>query len=49
VVKAGDNVIHSSDFSTDEGLFPGGCGANGVKRAAKCTPEAEGNNTAIAW
>jgi immune inhibitor A len=39
VVKAGNKVIYSSDFSSDEDLrlFPGGCGANGVKTAVKCT------------
>ncbi|HEU4942067.1 MAG TPA: CARDB domain-containing protein, partial [Gaiellaceae bacterium] len=39
VVKAGDQVIYSTDSSTDDELrlFPGGCGANGVRIAAKCT------------
>jgi immune inhibitor A len=39
VVKAGNQVIYSTDSSTDDELrlFPGGCGANGVKVAAKCT------------
>ncbi len=38
VVKAGDEVIYSSDFSTEDelNLFPGGCN-EGMKVAAKCT------------
>lgn len=40
VVRAGDQVIYSSDFETDaeDGrLFPGGCGSDGSKVAAICT------------
>jgi immune inhibitor A len=39
VVKAGDQVIYSSDFSQEDDLriFPGGCGDEGRKVAAKCT------------
>src|ERR671922_532698 len=38
-VKAGDQVLYSSDFSQEDDLrlFPGGCGENGRKVAAKCT------------
>ena len=38
-VKAGDEVIYSSDFSSEDELrlFPGGCGDEGRKVAAKCT------------
>jgi immune inhibitor A len=38
-VKAGDQVIYSSDFSQEDDLrlFPGGCGDEGRKVTAKCT------------
>ena len=38
-MKAGDEVLYSSDFSTEDELrlFPGGCGESGRKVAAKCT------------
>jgi immune inhibitor A len=38
-VKAGDQVIYSSDFTEEDELrlFPGGCGDEGRKVAAKCT------------
>ena len=39
VVKAGDQVIYSSDFSNEDDLheFPGGCGKEGAKLADRCT------------
>jgi immune inhibitor A len=39
VVKAGDQVVYSSDFSNEDDLheFPGGCGANGLQVADHCT------------
>jgi M6 family metalloprotease-like protein len=39
VVKAGDQVIYSSDFSNEDDLheFPGGCGKDGAKLADRCT------------
>ena len=38
-IKAGDQVIYASDFSEEDELrlFPGGCGDEGRKVAAKCT------------
>jgi PKD repeat protein len=38
-IKAGDQVIYSSDFSEEDELrlFPGGCGDEGRKVARKCT------------
>jgi hypothetical protein len=38
-VRAGDQVLYSSDFSEEDELrlFPGGCGDEGRKVAAKCT------------
>ncbi|MDQ3778508.1 MAG: immune inhibitor A, partial [Actinomycetota bacterium] len=38
-IKAGNQVIYSSDFSQEDDLrlFPGGCGDQGLKVAAKCT------------
>jgi immune inhibitor A len=38
-VTAGDQVLYSSDFSEEDDLrlFPGGCGDEGRKVAAKCT------------
>jgi immune inhibitor A len=38
-VKAGDQVLYSSDFTEEDDLrlFPGGCGDEGRKVAAKCT------------
>jgi len=39
VVKAGNNVIYSSDFANEDPLrtFPGGCGEHGINTAAVCT------------
>jgi immune inhibitor A len=39
VVKAGDQVLYSSDFSDEDDLheFPGGCGKDGAKLADRCT------------
>jgi M6 family metalloprotease-like protein len=38
-IRAGDDLIYKSDFSTDDDLrlFPGGCGDQGRKVASKCT------------
>jgi hypothetical protein len=38
-VRAGDEVLYSSDFAEEDDLrlFPGGCGDEGRKVAAKCT------------
>lgn len=38
-VQAGDDVVYSSDFSTEDDLriYPGGCGPNELKVTAKCT------------
>jgi immune inhibitor A len=39
VIKAGDQVIYSSDFTNDDDLheFPGGCSASGARTADRCT------------